>query len=69
MLLHQSNNFRTQDLQQIINLIVKSYRIRLNKKETLTGKEDKELKILESLDDTMSSSVSRGRNTLEEFMG
>ena len=65
----QSNNFRTQDLQQIINLIVKSYRIRLNKKETLTGKEDKELKILESLDDTMSSSVSRGRNTLEEFMG
>ncbi len=65
----QSNNFRIQDLKQIINLLIKSYRMRLNKKEILTGKEDKELKILEGLADTLGSSTPTSTNTLEEFMG
>jgi len=43
--------------------------MRLNKKEILTGKEDKELKILEGLADTLGSSTPTSTNTLEEFMG
>ncbi|MGI8831872.1 MAG: hypothetical protein ACR2IS_04465, partial [Nitrososphaeraceae archaeon] len=67
----QYNNFRVQDLSQIINLLIKSYRMRLNKRETLIGKEQRELKILGSLADIFHSSVksvSSGK-TLEEFMG
>ncbi len=65
----QSSNFRIQDLKQIINLLIKGYRVRLNKKETLTGKEQKELRILESLADVFNLSTSGGRKTLDEFAG
>jgi len=65
----QSNNFRIEDLKKIINLLIKSYRMRLNKKETLVGKEQKELEILEGLADMLNLSMPTGRNTLEEFMG
>jgi|SRR5215211_503462 len=67
----QYSNFRVQDLKQIVNLLIKSYRIRLNKTETLGLKEQKELRILENLADIFHSSipsVSSGK-TLEEFMG
>ena len=69
-IISQLDNFRVQDLAQMINLFIKNYRMRLNKKESLSGKEQKELKILESLDDVFNSSISSSaRNTLEEFMG
>ena len=64
-----SNNFRIHDVVQIINLLIKSYRTRSNTNETLSGKEQKEMKILESLADVFNSSISSGRNTLERFMG
>jgi adenine-specific DNA methylase len=64
------SNFRIHDLKQIMNLLIKSFRIRFNKKELLTAKEQKELKILESLADIFGSSMSSvgGGKTLEEFM-
>lgn len=65
----QSYNFRTEDLKQIIKLLIKNYRTRLNKKELLNTKEQKELELLESLADTLNLSIPTGRNTLEEFMG
>jgi hypothetical protein len=65
----QSSNFRVRDLEQIINLLIKSYRTRLNKKEALVGKEQKELKILESLADIFNSFTPSSTNTLEQFMG
>ena len=64
-----SNNFRIHDLTQIINLLIKSYRTRINRSEILSGKEQKEMKILESLADIFNSTISPSRNTLEKFMG
>jgi putative DNA methylase len=45
------DNFRVEDLKQIISLLLKNYQLRKNKGETLDGKEQKELKILETLAD------------------
>ena len=67
-IISSSNNFRINDLVQIINLLIKSYRSRTNKNETLNGKEHKEMKILESLADVFNSSSQPGRNILDTFM-
>jgi putative DNA methylase len=67
-ILSQQNNFRVQDIKQIVNLLVKSCRMRINKGESLNMQEQKELKILENLDDMFSSSISSGGKTLERFM-
>ena len=67
-LVSQYNNFRVQDLKQIISLLIKSYRSRLNKKEILNGKELKELEIIEGLGDVFNSSTLSRANSLEKFM-
>ena len=67
-LVSQYTNFRIQDLKYIINLLIKSYRIRLNKKEVLNVKESKELEIIEGLGDIFNSSVISSSSTLEKFM-
>lgn len=47
------SNFRIEDLKQVISVLLKSFRLRINKKEQLRAEEQKELKILETLADTM----------------
>jgi putative DNA methylase len=67
-IISNSHNFKIQDLKQIINLLIKSYRIRFNKKESLNWKEQKELEILESMADIFNSSIPSNRNTLDNFL-
>jgi putative DNA methylase len=45
-------NFRTEDLKQVISLLIKNYYMRRNKGESLIPKEQRELEILETLGDT-----------------
>ena len=45
------DNFRTEDLKQVISLLIKNYYLRRNKGESLIPKEQKELEILETLGD------------------
>lgn len=45
------DNFRLEDLKQTISLLIKNYHLRRNKGESLLEKEQKELKILETLAD------------------
>jgi putative DNA methylase len=47
-----NDNFRTEDLKQVISLLIKNYYLRRNKGESLIPKEQKELEILETLGDT-----------------
>jgi adenine-specific DNA methylase len=46
-----NSNFRIDDLKQIIPLLLKSFRLRMNKKELLIPEEQRELSILETLAD------------------
>ena len=46
------DNFRENDLKQLISLIIKNYHLRRNKGESLLERGQKELKILETLADT-----------------
>jgi putative DNA methylase len=46
------DNFRTEDLKQVISLLIQSYHLRRNKGESLIAQEQKELEILETLGDT-----------------
>lgn len=62
------NNFRADDLRQMISLLIKSFRLRINKGEQLTGEEQKELKILESLVDVAGVAGVRSEQTLNSFM-
>lgn len=64
----QFSNFRVEDLKQIIALLVKSYRMRTNKGESLESKEQKELKILEILADLFGSPIKTGGGSLDKFM-
>ena len=45
------DNFRLEDLKQIISLLIKNYHLRKNKGESLGKKDQKELEILETLAD------------------
>ena len=47
------DNFREDNLKQIISLILKSYNLRRNKSEILNSKENKEIEILQILSDIM----------------
>ena len=59
------DNFRIDDLKQIISLLIKSYHLRRNKGESLDSKEQKELSILETMADIMG--VKR-EGILDSFM-
>ena len=47
-----NDNFRTEDLKQVISLLIMNYQLRRNKGESLIPQEQKELEILETLGDT-----------------
>jgi putative DNA methylase len=59
------DNFRVEDLKQIISLLIKNYHLRKNKGESLVEKEQKELKILETLADITGVKVE---GILDSFM-
>jgi len=51
------DNFRAEDLKQVISLLIQNYHLRRNKGESLNPKEQRELEILESLGDTAGVKV------------
>ncbi|MEM2292468.1 MAG: DUF1156 domain-containing protein [Nitrososphaerota archaeon] len=59
-------NFRLQELQYIVNLLIKHYRLLINKKEKLTDEEKTELQILEVLSDMMGQPIPR-KGTLDSY--
>ncbi len=59
------DNFRIEDLKQIVSLLIKSYHLRRNKGESLDSKGQKELSILETIADTMG--IKR-EGILDSFM-
>ncbi|MBM3887421.1 hypothetical protein FJ364_05830 [Candidatus Dependentiae bacterium] len=65
ILSNEGKNFKIDDLKQIISLLLKSIRLRINKGEQLDHSEQKELKILETLADTMGI---KSEGSLDSFM-
>jgi len=58
-----SKNFRKDDLEQIVSLLIKSFRLRINKNEKLNDDEREELKILEGISDIMGIKITVGKKT------
>jgi len=64
-----NTNFRIDDLKLVISLILKSYRLRMNKAESLNTEEQKELKLLETLADILGvKPEDRSKGSLDSFM-
>jgi len=63
-----SKNFRIDDLKQIISLLIKSYRLRINKNEKLDDDEKEELQILEGISDVMGiKTATKTKGGLDKF--
>jgi putative DNA methylase len=60
-----NDNFRAEDLTQVISLLIKNYHLRRNKGESLIPKEQRELEILETLGDTVGVKVE---GTMDSFL-
>jgi adenine-specific DNA methylase len=60
-------NFRLQELQYIVNLLIKHYRLLINKKEKLTDEEKTELQVLEALSDIMGQPLPR-KGTIDNYI-
>ena len=59
------DNFRIQDLKQIISLLIKNYHLKRNKGKSLSEKEQKELDILETLADMTGVKIE---GTIDSYM-
>ena len=59
------DNFRLEDLKQIISLLIKNYHLKRNKGESLDPKEQKELEILKTLADITGVKIE---GILDSFM-
>ena len=59
-LLLNKENFRENNLKQIVSLILKSFNLRRNKGESLNPKENKEIEILQILSDIMGIKREKG---------
>lgn len=60
------HNFRSQELQYIVNLLIKHYKLLLNKQEELTSEEKIELQVLKALSDIMGQPRIR-EGTIDRF--
>jgi len=60
-------NFRLQELQYIVNLLIKHYRLLINKKEKLRDDEKLELQVLEALSDVMGQPLPR-KGTIDSYI-
>jgi putative DNA methylase len=59
------SNFRMEDLKQVVSVLLKSFRLRINKKEHLGPKEQKEVKILETLADILGM---KSEDSIDSYM-
>ena len=63
-----SKNFRIDDLKQIISLLIKSYRLRINKNEKLNDDEKEELQILEGISDAMGiKTPTKTKGSIDQY--
>jgi len=63
-----SKNFRIDDLKQIISLLIKSFRLRINKNEKLNDGEKEELQILEAISDVMGiKTATKTKGGLDQY--
>jgi hypothetical protein len=62
------DNFRFEELKNIINLLIKHYRLLINKGEELREYEKKELQILENLSDLMATYKPKEVIKLDKFL-
>jgi len=61
--------FRVDDLKQIILLLIKSLRLRINKNEKVNDDEKEELRLLESIADVMGIKTStEKKGGMDEFL-
>ena len=60
-------NFRAQEIQYLVALLIKHYRLLINRKEKLTDEERTELNALEALSDVIGLR-SPEKNTLDSYM-
>ena len=67
ILSQSGSNLKVDDLKKIVPLLVKSYRLRINKNQKLDDSEQEELKILETIDDIWGGTVIEG--SLDKFIG
>ena len=59
-------NFRANDLKYLVDLLIKHYRLRVNRREKLTEEEKLELSVLESISDVLSRPLRSG--TLDSYL-
>lgn len=63
-----SKNFRIDDLKQLISLLLKSFRLRINKNEKLNDDEKEELQILEGISDVMGiKTTTKTKGGLDQY--
>ena len=61
--------FRVDDLKQIILILIKSFRLRINKNEKVNDGEKEELRLLESIADVMEIKTStEKKGGMDEFL-
>ena len=61
--------FRVDDLKQIILILIKSFRLRINKNEKVNDGEKEELRLLESIADVMGIKTStEKKGGMDEFL-
>jgi adenine-specific DNA methylase len=63
----QYPNFRVNELRSLVNILIKHYRLLVNKGEKLSNEEREELSILETLSDILRS-PSRASGTLDSYL-
>jgi adenine-specific DNA methylase len=63
----QYPNFRVNELRSLVNVLIKHYRLLVNKGEELSNEEREELSILETLSDILRS-PSRASGTLDSYL-
>ena len=67
-ILSYSKNFRIDDLKQIISLLIKSFRLQINKNEKLNDDEKEELQSLEGISDVMGiKTVTKTKGGLDQY--
>jgi len=66
ILSQSAGNIKTDELKKIVPLLIKSYRLQINKNQKLDDSEQEELKILETISDTWGGTKIEG--TLDGFV-
>ena len=65
-ILSRTGNLKVDELKKIVPLLIKSYRLQINKNQKLDDSEQEELKILETISDTWGGTKIEG--TLDGFV-